>query len=198
MLLVQFGQPSFEIVAHQRGRQVRRALYDANAEIAEGLAEFTLSVHVERMNAYPALAQVFLGDLGRQPKAGPIAGHSIGRSARCRQDVAPLDQPLERFLDFLGGKKRLEFTNEFSKAPAALCYRGGEGAIKLAVEKELPILGIQADHVRWQHIDGEIGRELRNVLAGIPREVNTLACHRFSTRSSTNMDWPGRFCRTRP
>ena len=41
----------------------------------------------------------------------------------------------------------------------------GERTIELAVKKELPVLGIEAHDIGWQHIDGEIRRELRNVFA---------------------------------
>jgi len=33
MLLVQFGQPVFEIIVHQRDREVGRAVYDSNAQL---------------------------------------------------------------------------------------------------------------------------------------------------------------------
>ena len=53
--------------------------------------------------------------------------------------------------------------------PASYC--GRERTIKLAVKKELPVLGIEADDIGRQHIDGEIRCELWNVFAGIARRV---------------------------
>jgi hypothetical protein len=61
--------------------------------------------------------------------------------------------------------------SELPKALSAFSDRGGEGAIKFAVKKELPVLGIEADDVGRQHIDREIRRELRNVVAGAPRRT---------------------------
>ena len=37
------------------------------------------------------------------------------------------------------------------------------------MKKELPVLGIEAHDIGWQHIDGEILRELRNVFAVQPK-----------------------------
>ena len=66
-------------------------------------------------------------------------------------------------MDFVGRKILLQVTNEFPKASSTLSYRGGERAIKLAVKEELPVLGVEAHDIGWQHIDGEIRREPRNV-----------------------------------
>jgi hypothetical protein len=49
------------------------------------------------------------------------------------------------------------------------------------VQQELPILGIEAHDIGWQHIDGEIRRELQNVFAVTP--VSVIACHEVSTRT---------------
>ena len=54
------------------------------------------------------------------------------------------------------------------------------------MKEELPVLGIEAHDVGWQHIDGEIRRELRNLFAGVPRKTGlAIACHVVSTRT-----WP--------
>ena len=51
------------------------------------------------------------------------------------------------------------------------------------MKKELPVLGIEAHDIGWQHIDGEIRRELRNVFAVMLRKaVSVIACHEVSTR----------------
>ena len=170
-LPVQFGQPSFEIVVHQRDRQVGGTLDDANAELAQGGTEFRRTLHVDRFNAHTTIREILLGDSRRQAEARPIAGHGAGGSARCRDDIAALDQPLEGFLDLVGRKIPPQLANELRKALSAFSYGGGEGAIKLAVKKELPVLGIEAHDVGRQHIDREIRRELRNVFAGVPRRA---------------------------
>ncbi len=103
-LLVQFGQPSFEIIVHQRDRQVRRAIDDANAEFAQGGTEFRRALHVDRFNAHPAISEILLRHAWRQAEARPIAGYSAGGRVRCRNDIAALDKPLESFLDLVGWK----------------------------------------------------------------------------------------------
>jgi hypothetical protein len=47
MLLVQFGQSTFEIIVHQRDRQIGGALNDANAQPAQGGPEFRFPLHVD-------------------------------------------------------------------------------------------------------------------------------------------------------
>ena len=86
-------------------------------------------------------------------------------------------------MDFVGWKILLQVTNELPKAPATLSYRGGECTIELAVKQELPVLGIEAHDIGWQHIDGEIRRELRNVFAvTLCKLVSVIACHEVSMR----------------
>jgi hypothetical protein len=52
------------------------------------------------------------------------------------------------------------------------------------VQKEFPVLGIEAHHIGRQHIDAEIRRKLRNVLAvGQPEPVSAIARHEVSTRT---------------
>ena len=61
------------------------------------------------------------------------------------------------------------------------------------MKEELPVLGIETDDIRRQHVDGEIRRELRNVLAGLSRSAGLAAtCHDF-TRTLPRA--PARRCR---
>ena len=65
------------------------------------------------------------------------------------------------------------------------------------MKKELPVLGIEAHDIGWQHIDGEIRRELRNVFAVMLRKaVPVIACHEVSTRTSATT--PRRQCKAFP
>ena len=171
MLPVQFGQSSFEIIAHQRDRQVGGALDDANAQPTQGGAEFRCTLHVDRLNAHTAFLEIFLRGLRRQAEARPIGGRGASRRARCRDNIAAVDQPLQGFLDFVGRKILLQLASELPKALSTLSYRGRERTIELAVKKELPVLGIEAHDIGWQHIDGEIRRELRNVFAVVLRKL---------------------------
>ena len=119
-LPVQFGQPSFEIIVHQRDRQVRGSLDDANAELTQGGAEFDRTLNVDRFNAHTTVLEILLRDSGRQAEACPIAGHGAGGRARCRDDIAPLDKPLESFLDVAGRKILPQLANELWKALSAV------------------------------------------------------------------------------
>lgn len=78
----------------------------------------------------------------------------------------------------------LELANKFPYSSSTFSYCGRQRAIELAMKKEFPVLGIEADKIRWQHIDGKIRRELRNVFAVLLREaVPVIACHEVSTRT---------------
>ncbi len=177
-LPVQFGQTSFEIIVHQRDRQVRGTLDDANAELAQGGTERSPTLHIDRLNAHPTISEILLRDPRRQAEARPVAGHGAGGSGRCRNDIAAFDQPLEGFFDLVGRKLPSQIANELRKALSAFSDGGGERAIKLAVKEELPVLGIEADDIGRQHIDREIWRELRNFFAGVSR--NSGLCDRPS------------------
>jgi hypothetical protein len=60
------------------------------------------------------------------------------------------------------------------------------------VKKELPVVGIQAHDIAWQHINGEIRRELQNVFAVLLCKcVAATACHEVSTAPRHHF---GRFC----
>ena len=76
----------FEIIAHQRDRQVGGALHDANAQLAQGGAELRCALHVDRLNAHATFLEISLRDLRRQAEARPIGGRGAGGRARCRDD----------------------------------------------------------------------------------------------------------------
>src|ERR1700678_607905 len=91
----------------------------------------------------------------------------------------------------------LQIANELPKALSTLRYRGDEGAIELAMKQELPIVGIEANDIGRQHIDGEIRRELRNVSAVmLCNLVSVIACHEVSTRTFAAA--LGRQCKSYP
>ena len=83
-LPVQLGQPPFEIVVDQGDREVRRPLDDANAEFAQGGAEFGGALHVDRFNQHATVPQILFGDSRRQAEARPVAGQRAQRRARAR------------------------------------------------------------------------------------------------------------------
>ena len=185
MLPIQFGQPSFEIIVHQRNREDGGTLHDANAQICQTCFKLRCALHVDRVNAYAAAFQIGLGRLGRQAEARPIAGRGMCQRIRLGNDEAALHQPLECFVDLLRREILLELANELPKTLAAFSYRGGERAIELAVKKELPVLGKEAHRVGRQQIDAEIGGESRNVIAAVRRNrAAAIACHGVSTRAS--------------
>jgi hypothetical protein len=63
--------------------------------------------------------------------------------------------------------------------PDVVCLYSEE----LAVQEELAILGIEADHVGRKYIGGEVRRESQNVFAGLARNAAfAIGCHRVSTR----------------
>ena len=115
-LLVQFRQSPLEIVVHQRDSEVRRALDDANAEFAQGGAERRRTVHVDRLNTHPAIFQILLGHSGRQAEARPVTLHGATGRTRRWNDIAPLNQPLEGFLDLVGRKIFRQFAGEFAES----------------------------------------------------------------------------------
>src|SRR4026209_690603 len=97
--------------------------------------------------------------------------------------MAAVAQPRQRVVDLVGWKIWLQGANEFAAGPAAFTDCGRQRTIKLAVQEELLVLGIEAHGMRRQQIDGEIRRELRNVL-GVERRA-VLACHAVGARAST-------------
>ena len=80
-LLVQFGQPPFEIVVDQRDRQIGRTIDDVNAEFAQGGGEFGRALDVDRFDAHAAIREILFGDVGWQAEARPISVHRAGGRA---------------------------------------------------------------------------------------------------------------------
>src|SRR5215475_3248831 len=68
-LLVEFGELTLEIVIDQRDGQIRRSRHNVNAEFAQSRRELLGAGHVDRFHAHLAAAEIFLGYVGRQPKA---------------------------------------------------------------------------------------------------------------------------------
>ncbi len=166
-LQVQLGQLPFEIVVHERDGQVGRTLDDANAKFTQRRIEFGSALHIDRLNAHATILKICFRHPGRQTETRPVAGDGACGRVRYRHDIAALEQPLERLVDFVGWKILLQPANQFAQASAVFSDRGGEGAIKLAVKEEFAVLGIEAHDIRGQHIGGEIRRELQNFFAGV-------------------------------
>src|SRR4029450_12444526 len=83
-------------------------------------------------------------------------------------------------MDFVGWKIMLQPTHELPNAFSALSYCRRQRTIKLAMKKELSILGIETHDIGLQHINGEIRRELRNVLGiDLLMTVPVIAFHGF-------------------
>src|SRR5262245_9226452 len=71
-----------------------------------------------------------------------------------------------------------------AKALAAFSYCGRQRVVQLAVKKEFAVLGIEADGLRRQQIDGEIRREPRDVFAVKQGSfVPAIACHEVNART---------------
>jgi hypothetical protein len=151
------------------------------------------------LNADTTFLEIFFRDLRREAQARPIGGYGIRRSARFRDDEAAIDQPLQGFVNLVRWKIPFQRAHELAKTLSTLAYRGSECAIELAVKKELAVLGIEAHDLGRQHIDGEIRREPRNILAVMLRNaIAGIACHAVSTRVSTLIATsPDRHCKTR-
>src|SRR4029077_11793346 len=99
-------------------------------------------------------------------------------------NIATLDQPPNGFVDLIGWKFSAKFANNLPKALSSP-YRGRERTIKFPVKKELSMFRIKTYDIVWQEIDGEIRRELRNVLAvKLLRAVTAIICHEIGTRAS--------------
>ena len=154
----------FEVIAREHDREVAGASRDANAERAERRGQRRLPLDVDRLEMDGAALEVLLRDVERQAEARPVCGCGCGRIARGGDEIAAVDHAPERFLDRFGGKGSRELAEDVAIAPAR-ADRGRERTGELAVEKELAVLGVEADDVRRQHVDAEIRRELRNVLA---------------------------------
>src|SRR3954451_20845070 len=181
-LLVQLGQSPVKIVVDQGYREIGSTLNDANPKCGEGQAEFLFAAHVERLDAHAAIIQVLLGNIRGQAQAGPIARHRLSGGCRCRDDITPFYEPLEGLLNLLGRKIPAQVADELSETPSTLRDCRGERAREFAVKKELPVLRVETHHVRRQHINREVRRELRNVFAGIALQAGKLCVHDVSTR----------------
>ena len=86
-----------------------------------------------------------------------------------RDDKTAIEQPLHRFVDFVGRELPLQPAKDVAKT-LSRSDRGCQRAIKRAVKKELSVVGIEAYHVGRQHIDVEIRSEPRNVFAVMLRK----------------------------
>ena len=182
---VQFGQPRLEIIAHQRDGQVGGAPHDANAQRFQRGAELLGALHVDQLDAHTTVLQIGISVRRRHPEARPIGVGAARRRARRRNDEAAVGKPLQCFADLVGGKVLFQRADDLGHALAG-ADGGGERTVERAMEKELPVLGIEAHDIGRQHIDGEIRREPRNGLAvALRRAVSAFACPEASTRAST-------------
>ena len=86
MLSVQFVQPSFEIIAHQRDRQVGGALDDTDAQPLQGDLELGRTLHVDGLDAHttlPEISSAISGDrprLAQQAATAPAEARDAGRT----------------------------------------------------------------------------------------------------------------------
>src|SRR5262249_17352956 len=114
-------------------------------------------------------SEILHGDLGRQPKARPIGGYGAVNARRAGNDIAPLEQSIDCFLDFIARKRLAKFADEFAPSLAALRDCRSQRAIEFAVQEEFPVLRIEADDILWQQVGAEIRRESQDVLAPLRR-----------------------------
>src|SRR5579885_2019026 len=92
-----------------------------------------------------------------------------------------IDQTLERFMDSVSRVFFAELANDLSETFAGSdCV--GHRTIEFAVQKEFPVLGIEAYDIGRQHIDREIRRKLRNVF-GLERRKPVTALGRRKLRA---------------
>src|SRR5262249_7411894 len=90
----------------------------------------------------------------------------------------------EGFVDLVGWITLLQLAREMAKALSALSYCRRQCVVELAVKKELAVLGIEADGLGRQQIDGEIRREPRDVFAVEQcRSVRAMTCHEANART---------------
>ena len=101
-------------------------------------------MNVERLNPDAALLQVFLRGIRRQPEARPIGGGEAAQGAGFRHDVAADDQPLQGFKYVLTRKCLLQRLHELVEALPALGDQGGKRAKHLPMQKEFPVLRVEA------------------------------------------------------
>src|SRR5947208_1830701 len=141
----------------------------------------------------PSMSRASREAARRRAEARPIRGR-MGGGVRLGDDEAAFDQPLQSLTDRVRWKIPLQRAGELAKTLSAFCDRTGERAIERAVQKELAVLGIEAQHIVRQKIDGEVRREARNVCAVVGRNaLATVAGHEPSTRPlGRAQSWPGR------
>ena len=166
MLPVAFSQACVEIIAHQRDGQIGRAL--ARRERRAGSARRQAPLHPARRSI----------ECGRgRPGDFPARPAATGRGLPSRRPTAPVEEV--RPAGYSRGRAaasglRGSCPSENSAPvprtsspmrPAAFTDCGRQRTIKLAVQEELAVLGIEAHRIGRQQIDGEIRRELRNVFA---------------------------------
>ena len=181
---IHLGQPPVKIVVDQRDRELGRALGDLNAEFAQGRGKFFGAVDIDRFDPHGAIAEILLRDLGRQAEARPISSDGAIECARCScNDVSAFEQPLDRFLYLVGRIALRKLANDLWRRLSIFSDRGGHRTIQIAVQEELAILRIEADHIGRKYIGGEVRRKSQDVLAGLARsEARAIGCHGVSTR----------------
>ncbi len=183
MLRVQIGQAFFEIVVHQGDGEIAAAFDKANAEFSQRVCQFSGAFNVDRLNPHAAFLQVLLGEFRRDAEARPIASDGIIGEMGGGENVTAVDQPFDRVLDCLCRVGALQAADEIAKALFSLSDRGGECTIKLAMKQEFPVLGVEADDIGRDEIDGKIRREARNLFAvEHANAFPVIACHEFSIR----------------
>src|ERR1041385_913175 len=90
-------------------------------------------------------------------------------------------------MHLVGREASRELLHELAKALGAFADRDRQRAVEFAVQKELPVLGIEAHGVGRQHIDGKIGREPRNVFAvGLGKMARGIVFYELSTLAMGN------------
>src|SRR6185369_14484616 len=137
-LLVHIAQPTVEIVVDQRDREFWRALGDLNAELAQGRGKLLGALDVDRFDPHRAIAEILFRDFERQAETGPISRDgAIECGRRSRNDVSPLQQPLDRFRYLVGWKALRKLANDLRRSLAIFSDRRGYRTIKLAVQEEL-------------------------------------------------------------
>jgi hypothetical protein len=155
---VHLGQPPVKIVVHQCDRELGRTLGDLNAEFAQGRGKFFAAFDIDRFDPHGAIAEILFRDLKRQAETRPISSDRAIECARCACDgVSALEQPLDRFLDLVGGKTLRKLANDLRRRLSIFPDRRGHRTIEIAVQEELAILGIEADHIGRKYVGGEVG-----------------------------------------
>src|SRR5262249_14115201 len=132
MLPVELSEASVQIIVHQRDGEVGRTHHHANVEGTQRVLELTYRRNVDRLDAHASFSQFALGLVRCKPEARAI-GRRDGRlrGTRPHDDIAPSNEPLERFLNLVGRKMLLQLARECAQATAASPYRGSDRAIEL-------------------------------------------------------------------